>query len=149
MPALRTRAVVEVGMASVIYHEQFIREMMPRNQPLFRTTLLLQPGFVQTLRKHVTIEGHDKRQNVYLHMCTESLSVSLSFPLSLCLASLQPHRLLVNLIKLGSVEVTVTCAFGSNNDSFSLECPLAPPPSLPSSLSPLPILPPLLAWHRL
>jgi len=38
--------VVEVGLASVIYHEQSLR-----------TTLFFHSGFVQTLRQHVKIES--------------------------------------------------------------------------------------------
>ena len=66
----QTRAVVEVGLASVIYHEQFLREVMPRNHPLFRTTLFLHSGFVQTLRQHVTIESHGRTATgIPPHVC--------------------------------------------------------------------------------
>ena len=66
----RTRAVVEVGLASVIYHEQLLREVMPTNHPLFRTTLFLHSGFVQTLRQHVTIESHGRTATrIPPHVC--------------------------------------------------------------------------------
>ena len=56
----RLRKLIEQSPASVVYHERFLREVMPRNHPLFRTELFIHEGYLDTLKKWVTAEAHGR-----------------------------------------------------------------------------------------
>ena len=66
----RLRRLVEQSLASVIYHQKFLRDTMPTNHPLFQTELFIHEGFIDMLKKFVTTEAHGRvATGITSHTC--------------------------------------------------------------------------------
>eukprot|EP00960_Hanusia_phi_P019365 571640-Hanusia_phi.AAC.10 len=63
------RNVAEQAVASVVYHEEFLQRKMGNQHPFYNCQLFLHAGFLDTLRKYVTVEpAGRKATGIPVHM---------------------------------------------------------------------------------